>query len=176
MSEDQDGGSGAVQNSTVKITELKDTNDMSTQSEKPVQNCTVVNGDTSGVHIDMSEESTNASVDVASDTNSETPTSEGSEEAPSLDSNKNGSSGENVDDNDVQTEKQNDNSSNVNPEVVDFVNDVVTEVASQVEEKHGDAVHDSNSQTTDTHGATENGEYRPVVAIDVLHSKYLLLS
>ena len=153
---------------------------MSTQSEKPAQDGTIVNGDASGAHIDMSEENTNASIDVASDTNTETSPSEGSEETPSVDSNKNGSSGENVDGSDVQTEKQNGNSSNVNPEVVDFVNDVVTEVASQVEEKHGEAVHDTNSQTTDTHGATENGEYRPLVAIDVLliqsHSKRLLLS
>ena len=148
---------------------------MSTQSEKPTpQDSAVVNGDASGAHIDMSETNTNGSVDVASDTNTDTPPSEGSDNTPSSGSDKNESSGENVDGCDVQKQKQSDNqdSSDVNPEVVDFVNNVVTEAATQVEEKHGDAVHDTTSQTTDTHGATENGEYRPVVVIDVIVYTY----
>ena len=137
---------------------------MSTQSEKPVRDPTttaVINGDASGGHIDMSETNNNASLDVTNDTNNDIPPSEGSEDSRSSGSDKNESYVGQVDSNDVQTQQSDGNDSlNVNPEVLDFVNDVVTEAASKVVEKHGDAVHGTTSQTTDMHGSGQNGEYR----------------
>ena len=138
---------------------------MSTQSEKPQEGGAAVNGESSGAHSDLSE-TNNASVDVPSDTNTEASSSEGNEETPSNGSDKSESGIEHAESSEVQLEQSDNNndSSDVNPEVVDFVNDVMTEVASQVEEKHGDvAVHDTTAQSTDSHGSAENGEYRPVV-------------
>ena len=165
ISEDQEGSGGAVQNSGVKITEIKETSDMSTQSEKPQESggAAVVNGESPGAHSDLSE-TNNASLNTPSDTNTEASPSNGNEETLSNGSDKSESGVEHVESSDdVRPEQsdKNDDSSDVNPEVVDFVNDVVTEVASQIEEKHGDAaVHDTTAQTTDSHGSAENGEYR----------------
>ena len=161
ISEDQEAPGGAVQNSGVKITEIKETSDMSTQSEKPQEGgSAAVNGESSGAHSDYSE-TNNASLDAPSDTNTEASPSDGDEETPSNGSDKSESGVEHVESSDVQPEgSDNNHSSDVNPEVVDFVNDVVSEVASQVEEKHGDAtVHDATAQATDSHGSAENGEY-----------------
>ncbi len=139
ISEDGDNASGAARDSTVKITEVKDTSDMSTQSDKlPPEG---PSDDASGALTVQSEtRDTNSS-----HTNS---TDSSSDDADSASSNSSSGSEEQVDA----------HSEEANIEVVAFVDYVVAEAVRIVEARHNRPSHENGAQ---------NGEYGVGVSVDV---------